>query len=365
MTRTKITLVLNCLRSGGAEKQLLWIASEIVSSGRDCTVFEMVSGGRSERIETMVDAAITKGVRVLRAPTKGGLLHCLLRLQNYFDETTPNLIWSWGLRSDLLCLLCRPANKRLISVRCAVAAGTPLVSLLQWLVARCSDGVVSNTHAGLATSGVARITGLRRWVLSNVVASASVGEITLPQRPPGRLTLVMLGNIKIHHKGYDLAAQLVQILKAKGLAIELRIAGRPDEQAELEEIFRQFDVEGAIKLYGEAARPEEFLREGHVFLLLSRFEGMPNTVLEALNAGLPAIVTEVGDLRLLKEKGAPFVLIPIENVGAAAEAVEMGFTQWADTREMAAKGRSWVQENFSEEVCRVKLRKILAEVLDA
>jgi glycosyltransferase involved in cell wall biosynthesis len=361
-----VTLVLNCLRSGGAEKQLLWIASEIISLGRPCTILELSAGKRTERIEAMVHVAITKGVFVLRAPAGSGTLRGLWRLRSHLILARPELIWSWGSRADGLCLLNRvgrSSGKWLISIRCTSFGARTVGTWAQTSIAKFCDGVVSNTYAGLEIRGANQMPGVRQWVLPNAVRRDPIGEIMLPKAPPEKLVLVMLGNIKLHHKGYDLAAELASRLCNKAFPFELRIAGRPDELVEFETIFRRLNVQSAVKFFGEVSDPENFLREGHLFLLLSRYEGMPNTLLEALNVGLPAIATDVGDLRVLKEKGAPFVLIPIENVSAAAEAVEKAVAQWADTRMAAAKGRSWVQKNFSEETCRTVLRNILREVM--
>ena len=233
----------------------------------------------------------------------------------------------------------------------------------QLIVAQYSDGVVSNTHAGFVTSGVHKIQGLRMWVLPNAVSAEPAKPISLPDALPKRLVLVMLGNIKIQHKGYDIAAQLAGALRDTGMDFELRIAGRPDELEEMEELFRQLGVQSVIKFYGEVSQPEEFLREGHLYLLLSRFEGMPNTLLEALSVGLPAIATEVGDLKAYKERGAPFTLIPAENIQIATTAVLRAARNWAETRRSGIYGRQWVQNNFSEDACRSALRRLLAEVM--
>jgi len=144
---------------------------------------------------------------------------------------------------------------------------------------------------------------------------------------------------------------------------ELRIAGRPDEIGDLEEIFRKLGVEDCISFYGEVAKPEEFLRGGHLYLLLSRFEGMPNTLLEALQTGLPTIATDVGDLRRLKDEGAPLELIPIEDAGAAVAAITRTYTDWPQTRERAARGPEWIEANFSERKCRDVLCSILDQVI--
>ncbi len=361
-----VTLVLNCLRSGGAEKQLLWIACEIASHRRPCCIFEITAGERTERIEGLIRVAVAKGVLVLRAPPAGGNFSGFGRLRRHVIESRPALLWSWGLRADGMCFLSRRLvhpTKWVVSIRSANTVMGFFGVLLKKQLTKFSDGVVSNTHAGLVTSEVHIIPGLRQWVLPNAVALDSAIEVVLPVTPPETLVLLMLGNIKMRTKGYDLAAELARTLKDKQVPFELRIAGRPDDLEELEAIWRRLEIQSVVKFYGEVSHPEEFLRGGHLFLLLSRYEGMPNTLLEALAAGLPAIATEVGDLRRLKDKGAPFKLIPIENVGAIVEAVETARLQWAETRLAAGRGRAWVQENFSEEICRAALEEILGSVL--
>jgi glycosyltransferase involved in cell wall biosynthesis len=366
MKLRQVTLVLNCLRSGGAEKQLLWIAGEVASAGMTCNIIELVAGERTERIEAMVRIAVAKGVKVFRAPSDSGSIHGLWRLWMCLGEAPPDLLWSWGLRADFSCLLTRigrRSGKWLISIRCATRRTGLLGMWPQFIFAKYSDGVVSNTRAGFVTSGVQKIQGLRMWVLPNAARDEPAEPVSLPDVIHERLVLIMLGNIKIQHKGYDLAARLARALRDAGFDFELRIAGRPDELPKLEEIFRQLDVQSVIKFYGEVSRPEEFLREGHLYLLLSRFEGMPNTLLEALSVGLPAIATEVGDLKTLKERGAPFVLIPVEDIQAATTAVRSAVRNWPETKRAGLRGREWIQENFSEAACRSTLKNLLVEVM--
>lgn len=366
MKLRKVTLVLNCLRSGGAEKQLLWIAAEVASAGMACSIIELVAGERTERIEAMVRNAVANGVRVYRAPTNSGSIHGLWRLWMHLEESQPDLLWSWGLRADFACLLSRirwRSGKWLISIRCA----TRRTGLVGWwpqvFIAKYSDGVVSNTHAGFVTSGVQKLQDLRLWVLPNAVRAEPSEPVSLPDAIHERLVLIMLGNIKIQHKGYDLAAYLARALRDVGVDFELRIAGRPDELPKLETLFRQLDVQSVIKFYGEVSHPEEFLRKGHLYLLLSRYEGMPNTLLEALSLGLPAIATEVGDLKAFKERGAPFLLIPAEDIQAATAAVRLAVKNWPETKLSGIRGREWIQENFSEAACRSTLKNLLAEVM--
>lgn len=359
----RVTLILSSLRSGGAEKQLLWIAGELSGLGISCHIVELLAGQRTERIEAMVRLAQAKGVNFLRAPHGSGTLRGLWRLGWHLHEVRPALIWSWGLRADCLCWFARLArygNRWIVSVRSVNVNMPAIQAWVQRLLARLSDGVVSNTWRGLDLVGANPAVTARHWMLPNALPTDPLPPVSLPATRPQRLVLVMLGNIKVRIKGYDLAAQLIHRLKSAAFPFELRVAGRPDELSELESLFQELDVKPLVRFYGEVSRPEEFLRGGHLYLLLSRFEGMPNTLLEALNCGLPAIATEVGDLRLLKDRGAPYVLIPTEDVAAAVQAVERAVADWPATRAAAAEGREWVQAHFSEDACRAVLRDIVA-----
>jgi glycosyltransferase involved in cell wall biosynthesis len=366
MTKIGITLVLTGLRSGGAEKQLLWIASEIVALGFSCVVLELVAGERTERIESRVRYGQARGVQILRAPAGSGSWTGFWRLRKHIAESSPRMIWSWGLRADVVCyvgLFGYPACNWLTSIRAADARISRMTSCIRNFVSKRCDGIVSNTFAGFVSEGIRRNHGPRLWVLPNMVESNVLGEVKLPEVPPTKWVLVMLGNIKIMHKGYDLAIQVARNLIEKNFPFELRIAGRPDELPQLEALCAHFGVNGHLRFYGEVTHPEVFLKEGHLYLLLSRFEGTPNTLLEALNVGIPAITTEVGDLGVYKAQGVPFTIIQRENVAAAVSAVEAATAEWAKTRAAGERGRAWVQAHFSESASRAALRKIVDEVL--
>ena len=364
--RNNITLVLHCLRSGGAEKQLLWIAEEVASYGLSCTILELSAGERTERIEIMVRSLGIKGVQFLRAPEGSSPLRSFFRLLRHLAESRPRIVWSWGLRADTLTCAsrwCVPDFTWVMSIRSANARLGRRTSMIRDLLLGRCDGVVSNTQAGLVLAGIGGIPAFRRWVLPNSVALNAGVTARLPALPPAKWVLVMLGNIKIATKGYDIAAQMALRLRDKNFPFELRIAGRPDELPALEALCERMGVSDCVRFYGEVSRPEEFLQEGHMYILLSRFEGMPNTLLEALSVGLPVVATEVGDLRSLKAQGAPFTLIPVGNAGAAVAAVEAATAEWAQTRADAERGREWVQAQFSPSGCRAVLRKILDNLL--
>lgn len=87
--------------------------------------------------------------------------------------------------------------------------------------------------------------------------------------------------------------------------LELWIAGDGEEKAELEALAKECGVSEKVKFFG--AVPHEELRKYYgladVFCLPSQNEGMSNTVLEALAAGLPIVATVTGGTEELIRDG--------------------------------------------------------------
>ena len=52
------------------------------------------------------------------------------------------------------------------------------------------------------------------------------------------------------------------------------------------------------------------LKAADGFVLSSAWEGMPNTVMEAMASGLPVVATDVGDVRELVEDGVSGWVVP-------------------------------------------------------
>ena len=65
----------------------------------------------------------------------------------------------------------------------------------------------------------------------------------------------------------------------------------------------------------------DILRASDVFVLSSRWEGNPMSVMEAMAAGLPVVSTGVGGVPELVQHGATGLLVPAGDAHALAEAM--------------------------------------------
>ena len=77
-----------------------------------------------------------------------------------------------------------------------------------------------------------------------------------------------------------------------------------------------------LRCLGVRADVPAILNASDLFVLSSRWEGNPMSVMEALAAGLPVVSTAVGGVPKLVQEGATGLLVPSEDAGALAQAMQ-------------------------------------------
>lgn len=109
------------------------------------------------------------------------------------------------------------------------------------------------------------------------------------------IRILYLGRIASYHKGLDILIEAIKILESKKLSdkIHFEFYGTGEDKAievfkdQINEISKIASFHGPA--YGELK--EHVLSNSNIFILTSRFEGMPMGILEALAHRIPCIVT--------------------------------------------------------------------------
>jgi glycosyltransferase involved in cell wall biosynthesis len=122
-------------------------------------------------------------------------------------------------------------------------------------------------------------------------------------------------------KGIDVLLEAVHLLEAKGSSPQLWLVGDGPQRAELEARSGELGLMGSVRFLGFRDDVPQLLQASDVFVLPSRFEAMPFTILEAMASGLPCVVTDVGDNAELVEDGVIGKVVPCEDPQALADAI--------------------------------------------
>lgn len=135
---------------------------------------------------------------------------------------------------------------------------------------------------------------------------------------PGPFTLVSVGRL-IEVKRHDLLIDAIAQVK---MPVRLRIIGDGPLQEELKSRSRILGVSDRVEFLGYREDIPALLADAHGFVLSSRSEGLSRSLMEAMAAGLPAVVTAVGGNGELVEQGVTGLMVPPRNACALAAAID-------------------------------------------
>ncbi|WP_309123318.1 glycosyltransferase family 4 protein [Paenibacillus sp.] len=123
-------------------------------------------------------------------------------------------------------------------------------------------------------------------------------------------------------KGLDILLRACAELKRRELPFMLHIIGDGPMREELEELAKTLGVYDDIVFYGYMLHPEEFMPFFDVFVLPSRAEAFGNVFAEAALCWLALVGTDVGGISEQIDHGVNGLLVPVNDVGALADALE-------------------------------------------
>ena len=365
----RVIFLIYSLCGAGSEKQVILIARMLVRQGYSAEIYTLAKDDDDIRISGLLEEANREGVYLHRpANTNRWFWSALTSCRRSLRQSPDVVLWSWGYRADLVAsTVLRDLAPHISSLR---SANTELIKqrafVWRWIDRNCVR-YISNSwrnveQLGLVIPGVEK----RCRVLYNAMETKALLQpaLCLPERLE-RLEVVMLGNIRIQTKGYDLAIEMLRRAKAEGLPVRLRIAGLPVEAAQLRALIAQHDLASMCEYVGPVYNPFEFLRTGHLFLLFSRFEGMPNALFEAMAIGMPCIATTVGDVERLTQQDVNIIQIGVNDVDGALKAMRDALANWPRYRAIGAAARELIQREFPTEAFQRNLLSCIVDIIPA
>lgn len=149
----------------------------------------------------------------------------------------------------------------------------------------------------------------------------------------------------------DPAVHLIQVgsgpVDLRGLAVEFGVADRVE--------FREVPWE---------ARAADLIPEADLFVLPSRDEGLPVSIMEAMLAAVPVVATDVGSIREEVVDGETGLLVPKEDPGALAVAINELMADPSRRAEMGRRAREIALERFTIDATVRRYCELYAELLE-
>ena len=227
----------------------------------------------------------------------------------------------------------KPWNRRLLRVRRAASTF--------WIAD--SESVAEFIHLRLAVSE----SDIVIWPL---FVATGEGPVAKPWAPPQPVHIGSIGRLHAS-KGYDvLIAALMQLERISDqlLPFSVEIAGAGPDETRLKYMAEQAGLT-CLTFSGHIADPRQFLNRLHLYVQPSLREGFCIAAHEAMEAGLPVVASDVGELSCNVLHGETGWLVPAEDSFALAEGLRAMLLRAPHLAQMGNAGRQRVIENYTQE----------------
>jgi glycosyltransferase involved in cell wall biosynthesis len=187
-----------------------------------------------------------------------------------------------------------------------------------------------------------------------------------PRSGSRRPTIISTSRL-VGKNGIDTLLQAIQLLARDYPAVECRIVGDGPERSNLERLAASLGLREAVRFCGSVPHEDvpRHLWESDVFVRPSRSEGMGNSFVEAMAAGLPVIGTRVGGIPEIIQDGETGLLAQVNDPADLAEKIRLLLTQPDLAARLAQRGQAVARDRFDLSAIARKYALVFEQLLKA
>ena len=316
----RILFVSSSLSYGGAEKMLCFIANELAEHNYDVTVINLLEhpddAGRLNKRIKIIELDVIK-IRYLDR------IHQILKLIRIIRREKPYVIISFKFKPNYLSVI---AGKILhipviISERCDPSREYVLSGRVKiyWDIINSATGGVFQTEGarGYYSEGMQK----RGIVIPNpVILKENISHTVRSGQESG--VIISVGRLSNVQKRYDIMLAAFRQFVEKNSHYILKIYGDGEDEERIKQWAVDNHIENNVLFKGRTDHPLQVMDQADIFISTSDYEGISNSLIEAMAIGMPVIATDCtpGGARLLIKHEDNGLLVPcgdIEMISAA------------------------------------------------
>ena len=196
---------------------------------------------------------------------------------------------------------------------------------------------VADDLAGTTTIPRSRIKVVVNPVITPDLHKKSRESVVHPWFRTGEPPVILSAGRLTSQKAFDVLIRAFSCVR-KIRPVRLLILGEGEERPRLESLIRQLELEQDVSLPGFVQNPYPYMAHAAMFVLSSRWEGLPTVLIEALYLGVPIIATDCpGGSREILKDGKYGRLVPVDCPQILSAAIEASI----DNPSLRPPSESW------------------------
>lgn len=351
----RILFVTDCLSEGGAEKAISNFANGISVLGYDVSVLIF------RRTEN--EYPLYKSVHILRLPQELRFadksvfernIRRLPAVRKIFKTVQPDFIFAFmegNIIISVLALFLLP-YKVIAGIRCDQKNDKGIYSpcIRDFFTKRCFKIFCQNK---IQIEYYSKRIQKKCFAVPNPIADKFIEVGKTREYRQTIVNITAIGRLE-KQKNFQLLIKAFAAVSQKHPFVSLSIYGEGSLRSDLEAVIRESACEKRITLRGWTNNVANVLVQSDLFILSSDYEGMPNTLMEAMACGIPCIATDcpTGPADLIKNN-VTGLLIPVNDSARLAEATEYMISYPDKAKTMGQNAHAFVAENYNlNKICK-------------
>lgn len=290
--KKRILCLVDSLASGGAQRQLVGLASLLKGEGYQIKVVTYFD------LPFYLSQLQENGVEYEYVACSTGLVDRLRKLGRAIKQFNPDVVISYLDTPNVLACLLHIINRHRWKLIVSERNTTQTLSRrekIKFALYRFADSIVPNSFSqkDFITKHYPQYVD-KCHVITNFVDTEVFSPMT-KENDSDVLHIIGVGRI-LKQKNIPMLIEAVKTIRENGKNVRVDWYGEKfDTYNECMLLITQYGLEGVFEFHEPCNNIIEKYRESDLFVLPSIYEGFPNVLCEAMSCGLPVIATDVCD----------------------------------------------------------------------
>lgn len=351
--KKQIVVIADSLEKGGAEKMAVTLCRNL-NPHHNISLF--VLRGNNVNAE-FLDIIRKEDIKYVLS--KSNPLKTAIDLYTHLKNNKTQAIFSFLLRGNFYAgVIGKIAGVRKIygGIRSSVLDKNK-IPLQRFIHRYLHTATITNNYASIKYLSKHKFIEQKIKVIQNCIPIPPPSSIAGEREKVSILTVARFD----HSKDFNTALKAIHVLNESALDFIYKIIGWGELESEIRELIKEYNLQNKVLLIINPNNITEHYQQADIYLSTSLFEGLSNSIMEAMSYSLPVVATKVGDNNTLIIENKTGLIVSVGDYNYIAQKL-LYLAQNRNIRlQMGAQAYQHIVAEFSEKKFLQKYLELINE----